>query len=316
MELHPQARAVIDAFGRMNLIPPDKLPLAEARVQFMQARTPFLAPVQEVAVARDVSIPGPGGPLLVRVYRPLGSQPDEQLPALIYFHGGGWVFGNLDSHDPLCRAICNGVRCVVVAVDYRLAPEHRFPAALEDTLAAIRYVAANAGAMGIDGTRIAAAGDSAGGNLVAVAAIEFRDRGGPRMKLQVLLYPVTDLAMDSASYRELGEGYLLTYERMRYFREQYLQPTQDVRDWRVSPLKARDVSNLPPALILTASHDPLIDEGRAYAERLAQARVPVEYRCYEGAIHGFLTMAGAMDAGKDGTSQTVDALRRAFSATA
>jgi acetyl esterase len=312
VELDPQARAVIDAFARMNLTPPHLLPVAQARAQFMQARVPFTARAQEVAAAHDIAIPGPGGPIRVRLYRPWGSQPTEPLPALIYFHGGGWVFGDLDSHDSLCRALCNGAECVVAAVDYRLAPEHKFPAAVEDAFAAIRHIAGNAAALGIDATRIAAGGDSAGGNLVAVAAIEFRDRGGPRLQLQLLLYPVTDLSMDTVSYRELGEGYLLTFERMQYFRAQYLRSEQDIRDWRASPLLVQDMSNLPPALIITASHDPLVDEGKAYAERLAAAGVPVEYRCYGGVIHGFLTMAGAIHAGTVGTGQIVDALKRAF----
>ena len=312
VQLDPQARTVIDAFASMNLTPPHLLPIAEARAQFMQARAPFVAPAQAVASIQDVDIPGPGGPLRVRFYRPLGSRPDERLPALIYCHGGGWMFGDLESHDSLCRAICNGTPCVVAAVDYRLAPEHKFPAAVEDASAAIRHIAANSSEFGIDATRIAAGGDSAGGNLVAVAAIEFRDRGGPNLRLQLLLYPVTDLSMDSVSYREMGQGYLLTRERMSYFREQYLRSERDITDWRASPLKVRYLSNLPPALVLTASHDPLVDEGRSYAERLTRAGIPVEYRCYDGAIHGFLTMAGAIDAGKVGTSQIVEALRRSL----
>jgi acetyl esterase len=316
MELHPQAQAVLDAFARMDLTPPHLLPAAQARIQFMQARAPFTAPAQEVAAAHDIGIPGPDGPIRIRLYRPRGSRPSESLPALIYFHGGGWVFGDLESHDSLCREICNAAGCVVAAVDYRLAPEHKFPAAVEDAIAAIRHIAGNAPALGIDAARIAAGGDSAGGNLVAVAAIEFRDRGGPRLRLQLLLYPVTDLSMDSASYREMGQGYLLTYERMHYFREQYLQSEQDILDWRASPLKVQDASNLPPALVVTASHDPLVDEGRAYAQRIAMAGVPVEYRCYDGVIHGFLTMAGAIDAGKVGIGQIVGALRRAFSLAA
>jgi acetyl esterase len=222
------------------------------------------------------------------------------------------MFGGLDSHDSLCRAICNGAPCVVAAVDYRLAPEHKFPAAVEDAFAAIRYIGANSPEFGIDATRIAAGGDSAGANLVAVAAIEFRDSGGPQLRLQLLLYPVTDLSMDSVSYREMGQGYLLTRERMSYFREQYLRSERDIADWRASPLKVRDLSNLPPALVVTASHDPLVDEGRSYAERLMEAGIPVEYRCYDGAIHGFLTMAGTIDAGKVGTSQIIQALRRSF----
>jgi acetyl esterase len=312
MTLHPQTQAVLDALAAMKLPPPDQVPVALAREQFMRARATFLAAPEQVAACVDRTLPGPAGEIPVRIYRPQGSAAGAPLPALVFFHGGGWVFGNLDSHDSLCRALANRARCAVVAVDYRLAPENRFPAAFEDALAALRGVARLGRELGIDGTRLAAAGDSAGGNLVAVAAIEFRDSGGPRLALQVLLYPVTDLAMDMPSYQRLGQGYMLTRERMLFFRNAYLRDARDIEDWRASPLKARDLSRLPPALIVTASHDPLIDEAKAYADRLAAAGVPVDYRCYEGVIHGFLTMAGKIDAGKTGIDEIAAALRRAL----
>ena len=312
MKLHPQTQAVLDALAAMKLPPPDQLPVAEAREQFMRARATFLAAPEEVAACVDRTLPGPAGEIPVRIYRAQGSKAGEPLPALVFFHGGGWVFGNLDSHDPLCRALANRARCAVVAVDYRLAPENKFPAAFEDAVAALRGVARLGRELGIDGARLAAAGDSAGGNLVAVAAIEFRDRGGPRLALQVLLYPVTDLAMITPSYHRLGQGYMLTRERMLFFRNAYLRDTRDIDDWRASPLKARDLSRLPPALVVTASYDPLLDEGKAYADRLAEAGVPVTYRCYEGVIHGFLTMAGKIDLGQTGIEEIAQALRQAL----
>jgi acetyl esterase len=315
MTLHPQAQAVLDALAAMNLPPPDQVPVAQAREQFMRARASFLAAPEEVAACTDRTLPGPAGAITVRVYRPRGVTPAELLPALVFFHGGGWVFGNLDSHDPLCRALANRARCAVVAVDYRLAPEHKFPAAVDDALAALRAVAKLGRELGIDAARLAAAGDSAGGTLVAVAAIDFRDSGGPQLALQVLLYPVTDLAMNMPSYERLGQGYMLTRERMLFFRNAYLRDARDIDDWRASPLKLRDLSRLPPALIITASHDPLVDEAKAYADRLAASGVPATYRCYDGMIHGFLTMGGKIDAGQAGIEEIAGALRRAFRTT-
>ncbi len=312
--LHPQTQALVDAMARMNLVPPDKLSVEQAREQFRRSRIPFLAPPQAVGAAIDAAIPGPAGKLRIRAYRPLGSRPDELLPAMVYFHGGGWVFGDLDSHDPLCRELCNLAHCAVIAVDYRLAPEHRFPAAVEDAISAVRHVAQHAADLGIDGSRLAAGGDSAGGNLTTVAALTLRDQGGPQLRLQVLIYPVTDFSMDAPSYARIANGFTLSKERMRYFRESYLRGPADVSDWRASPLKAEDVSRLPPALLIAAGHDPLVDEGKAYADRLTAAGVPVTYTCYEGMVHGFVSLAGAIDAGHTAIAEAAAALKRAFSA--
>ena len=312
MNLDPQTQAVLDALAAMNLQPPDRLPIAEARAQFMQSRARYVAAPERVESVHDISIPGPAGSLAVRSYRPVGSSPGQRLPAFVFFHGGGWVFGNLDSHDSLCRSLCNAARCAVLAVDYRLAPEQRFPAAVDDALATLRHVAQHGDRLGIDAARLAAGGDSAGGNLVAVAAIAFREQGGPALALQVLLYPVTDLSLESPSYATLGQGYMLTLERMRFFRGQYLSAPEQASDWRASPLRMKDLSRLPPALIVTASHDPLVDEGKAYADRLAAARVEVTYRCYPGVIHGFMTMAGAIDIGRKAIEETAATIGRAL----
>jgi acetyl esterase/lipase len=312
--LHPQTQALVDAMARMNLVPPDKLSVEQAREQFRRSRIPFVAPPQAVGAAVDAVIPGPAGKLRIRAYRPQGSRPDELLPAMVYFHGGGWVFGDLDSHDPLCRELCNLAHCAVVAVDYRLAPENRFPAAVEDAISAIRHVVQHARGLGIDGSRLAAGGDSAGGNLTAVAALTLRDQGGPPLRLQVLIYPVTDFSMEAPSYTRIANGFTFSRERMRYFRDCYLRGPADVSDWRASPLKAEDVSRLPPALVIAAGHDPLVDEGKAYADRLTAAGVLVSYICYDGMVHGFVSMAGAVDAGHTAIAEAAGALKRAFSA--
>jgi acetyl esterase/lipase len=311
--LHPQTQALVEAMARMNLVPPDKLSVEQAREQFRRSRVPFVTPGEEVGAAKDATIPGPDGGLRVRAYRPLGSRADELLPGLVYFHGGGWVFGDLDSHDPLCRELCNLAQCAVVAVDYRLAPENRFPAAVEDAVFAIRYVAQHAADFGIDSTRLAAGGDSAGGNLAAVAALTFRDQGGPQLKLQVLIYPVTDFSMGAPSYTKIANGFTFSKERMDYFRGLYLRGLEDAADWRASPLKARDVSRLPASLVIAAGYDPLVDEGKAYADRLAAAGVPVTYTCYEGMVHGFVSMAGAIDAGHTAIAEAAAALKQGFS---
>jgi acetyl esterase len=310
--LHPQTQALVDALARMNLVPPDKLSVDQAREQFKRSRVPFVAPAQEVSAAVNAKIPGPGGSIRIRVYRPLGSRSEELLPGLVYFHGGGWVFGDLDSHDPLCRELCNLGECALVAVDYRLAPENRFPAAVEDAISAIRHVERHAAELGIDGTRLAAGGDSAGANLATVAALTFRDEGGPPLKLQLLIYPVTDFSMDAPSYTRIANGFTFSKERMRYFSNAYLRGPEDVTHWRASPLKAKDLSRLPPALLIAAAHDPLVDEGKAYADRLEAAGVPVTYTCYEGMVHGFVSMAGAIDAAHTAIAEAAGGLKRAF----
>jgi acetyl esterase len=310
--LHPQVQAVMDRLASMNLVPPHTIPVDQARAQFQRTRAVYLAPAQPVASVTDHKIPGPAGQIPIRVYRPVGSKPGALLPALVYFHGGGWVFGDLDSHDSLCRELCNLAGCAVVAVAYRVAPENKFPAAVEDAIAAIRNVATGGKQLGIDGARLAAGGDSAGGTLTAAAAIAFRDQGDPPLRLQVLIYPVTDMALDSPSYARIATGYTLPRERMLFFREAYLRGPEDIGDWRASPLKARDLSNLPRALIITAAQDPLVDEAKAYADRLETAGVPVTYTCYEGMVHGFLSMAGAVEAGHTGIAEIAAALKAAF----
>ena len=239
----------------------------------------------EVDEVVDLLIPGPAGALRVRVYRPLST---EVLPVVIWFHGGGWVVGTLASHDPVCRALANRTPCVVVAVDYRLAPEAPFPAAVEDAWAATRWVAEEALKLGGDARRLVVAGDSAGGNLAAAVALRARD-SGLELALQVLVYPVTDFDLDSESYLRLASGLNLTRAKMAWYWKQYLAGA-DGSHPDASPLRAPELGGVAPALVQTAEHDPLLSEGEAYAARLADAGVPVTLTRYEGMIHGFIRM--------------------------
>jgi len=253
----------------------------------------------------------------VRIYWP--QEPSgAPLPALLYFHGGGWVICDLDSHDPTCRAITNSVGCVVVSVDYRLAPEHKFPAAAEDAYAATLWVTANASDLGVDPARIAVGGDSAGGNLAAAVALMARDRRAlqqraPQIMFQLMVYPVTDVtSLDTPSYRENAEGYFLTAASMDWYRHQYLTDLSEASHPYASPLQAPDLTGLPPALVLTAEHDPLRDEGEAYAARLRDAGVPASAVRYDGVFHGFFALGRLLDIAKQANEDAYAALREAF----
>lgn len=260
----------------------------------------------------DRIIPGPGGDIPVRLYRPRAEGP---LPVLIYLHGGGWVIGNLDTHDGPCRSLAQGASCAVVSVDYRLAPEHKFPSAVEDAYAATCWVAENGRRINLDTSRVAVGGDSAGGNLAAVVCLISRDRGGPPLCGQLLVYPVTDLSsLDGDSYRRHGEGYMLTRDGMAYYRAHYLTAEADALNPYASPLLAEDLSGLPPACILTAEFDVLTDEAAAYAARLKEAGIPVRYTCFKGMIHAFFGLAGAVDRAGDALREAAAALRSTFAA--
>jgi acetyl esterase len=264
-----------------------------------------------VEAVRDLAAAGPAGPIPLRLYRGLGTAAGTPLPLLVYFHGGGWTVGDLDTHDIVCRTLANRARCAVIAVDYRMGPEHKFPAAVEDCVAATRWVAAQAVALGVDAARIAVGGDSAGGNLATVVAITLRDAGGPPLVFQALVYPATDQRMDAASHTSFAQGYLLTRDNMLWYRDNYLS-SADYDDWRASPIRAADLARLPPAHIITAGYDPLRDEGRAYSERLVAAGVPVLYECFEGMAHGFLTMGGVVAAANHALYRIGQSLAQAF----
>lgn len=278
--LHPKLVEVCALPGRaLEGVSPE-----EARRQFIADRKAAEAPAPPMPT-RDLTIPGPGGALAARLYTPPGLAAKDN-PILIFFHGGGWFFGNLDTHDPICRMLAAHTPCLVLSIDYRLAPENPFPAAVDDAYAALEWTAAHAAELGADASRIAVGGDSAGGNLAAVISIIARDRNGPRIAQQLLFYPVTDLTARHESHQLFGKGYLL--DAMPFFTSRYLGPSGDARDWRASPLFAKDLSRLPRAYILTAGYDPLRDEGRDYARALTAAGVPVTAICAEDMTHGFL----------------------------
>ena len=312
MAIDPQCRAVIDLVIKSGRPAYNMLSPKDARQLFRDTRPASTPTPPEIGAVNNMLADGPHGPIPVRVYRPVGAAADAALPVLVYFHGGGWVIGDLETHDVLCRQLTAEAGIEVVAVDYRLAPEFRFPAAVDDAWAATKWVVANAGKLGVDPQRIAVGGDSAGGNLAAVVALLARDAGAPAIGLQVLLYPVTDVSTETASYRECGEGYLLTLDSMRWFFDQYLKSPAEATDWRLSPLRAPSHKNVAPALIVTAGFDPLRDEGDAYARTLREAGVRVDYACYGGMIHGFVPMGRLIQAGNRAVSHIAASLRDAF----
>jgi acetyl esterase/lipase len=292
----------------LGLPPIDKISPADARRQYREARAPLRPPAPDLPEVRDLNADGTAGPIALRLYRPTVGV----LPSFVFFHGGGWVVGDLDTHDVVCRQIARDAGAVVIAVDYRLAPEHPFPAAADDAWSATTWIAAHADDLGIDAARIAVGGDSAGGGLAATVGLMARDSRNLRLALQVLVYPVVDLRAGSVSYSKYADGYLLTRAAMTWYIGQYAPTPQAVNDWRASPLLAPWVHSVAPALIVTAEMDPLVDEGEAYARRLRGARVPVDYQVIPGMIHGFLTMGGKVDAANRAIATMASALRQAF----
>jgi acetyl esterase len=290
MPLDPQIKALLEQTA--SAPKPHEQSVEDARAT-MLARP--RAPGPAIANQEDRRIPGPGGDIPIRVYRPH----QETGAVLVYFHGGGWVLGNLDTHNGQCRNLAHHAGCVVVAVDYRLAPEHRFPAAAEDAYAATKWVSEHGSELGVDAARLAVGGESAGGNLAAVVCLMARDRSRPVIRQQWLAYPVIDHSFDTASYRDHSSGVGLERASMEWFWNHYLGAAGDGSSPYASPLRAKDLSGLPPAIVVTAEYDVLRDEGNAYAERLRQAGVPVELRCISGVNHAFLGMP-------------VDAATRAF----
>lgn len=258
----------------------------------------------------NLTMPGPAGETKLRVYTPVAGGATA-LPALVYFHGGGWVIGDLDTHDALCRTLANETGARVIAVDYRLAPEHKFPAAADDAYAAVKWVETNAATLAIDPNRIAVAGDSAGGNLAAVVSLMAKQKGGPRIVHQLLIYPVTQWKADTGSMSSFAEGYFLERKTMHWFFDQYASGA-DASDWRLSPLAAPDVAGLPRAYIVTAGFDPLRDEGKAYADKLNRAGVAAVYIDYPGMVHGFFNMQAVLPAAREAIADAAKAVRQAF----
>jgi len=306
--LDPQVQHMLAMQRRMRRPHFHQLSVERARRE-MEVNTRLLAPQGPLmrAVQED-RFPGTAGEIPVRIYRP--RELPARAPAALYFHGGGFVVGGLDSHDPVCRILADEGRCVVVAVDYRMAPEHKFPAAPDDALAAFRHVVAHADALGIDAHKIAVAGDSAGGNLSAVVSLDTRG-DAVRPVFQLLIYPAVDLTMSFPSIRSLGKGFFLEQETMEWFMGHYLRSAEDGRDPRASPWFA-DVSGAPPAAVFTAGFDPLRDEGEDYARKLEAARVPVAYTCHRSMFHGHISASGGLSNARPALSEMAGALRRAL----
>jgi acetyl esterase len=312
MALDPQAQAVIELVVKSGRPAYHTLSPKDARLLFLETRPASTPTPPEIGTVRNVVAEGVHAAIPLRVYRPAGVAETTALPAYVYFHGGGWVIGDLETHDVLCRQLTAASGASVVSVDYRLAPEHKFPAAADDAWAATRWIVAHAGELGLDASRLAVGGDSAGGNLAAVVALMARDAGGPGIRLQVLIYPVTDVMRETRSYEDFAEGYMLTRDSMRWFIAHYLTSKDDAHDWRVSPLRAPSLAGLPPALIVTAGNDPLRDEGEMYAGRLRDAGVLVDYVCYGGMIHGFVGMGKLLDAAHRAVALVGQTLRQAL----
>jgi acetyl esterase/lipase len=311
MPVDPQVGDFLARLAAANLPPIQELPVKEARAQ-MDLSTHFLGPLPRVARVDDHQIQGPDGSLRARIITPLDAGA-EPRPVMVYFHGGGWVLGGIESHEGICRALANAAGVTVVSVDYRLAPEHRFPAAALDAYAALMWVAASAQEFGADPTRIVVAGDSAGGNLAAVACLMARDHRGPCVAYQVLIYPVTDFNLERKSYQECAEGFFLTRAEMAWYWDLYVKSDDDRRHPYASPCQSGDLGGLPPALVITAEFDVLRDEGEDYARQLQAASVPVKLHRYDGMIHGFVRRHPFFDQGKAAIEEIGRELRQAMS---
>ena len=308
--LHPQIVNALEAMKNLGLRPIEAMNPAEARAQMEATAQSRKAEALPVARIEERDIPGPAGPIRVRFYWPNATGP---VPAIAYYHGGGHVIGSLDTHDLIARNLCAGAGALVASVDYRMGPEHRFPAAVEDSFAALEWLHGNAASLGADPKRLGLHGDSAGANLAAVVALMARDAGGPQLRLQSLVYPVADYTLQSASYDTFAEGYgLLTRAAMVWFQEHYLRSPADAEDWRASPIKAANLAGVAPAIIVTAECDVLHDDGERYAASLRRAGVAVEYREYAGMIHGFFGMVPIIDDAMNAQLVVAAAFKQAF----
>lgn len=289
-----------------------------ARQLYKETRGAVTPEAPEMSEIDNIAAPGPHGPIPLRYYRPAGVDKKEPIPVLVFYHGGGWVIGDLDTHDVACRLLSNEARCAVVSVDYRMGPEHKFPAAVEDAYSAAHWVAGEAAALRIDPEKLAVGGDSAGGNLAAVVALMARgklkdgDKTAPKISYQLLIYPATDMAMTTESHKTFASDHLLTRNAMDWFQEQYLNGPEDRDDWRASPLRAKSLAGLPPAYVLVAGNDPLRDEGEAYADALKKAGVPVVFREFPGQIHGFVVLGKIMPQAGQAIAEMGTALKLAF----
>jgi acetyl esterase len=303
--LHPQVRSFLDALIAQNRPGWETMPPAEGRELFASLKGVF-GDGPELYRVEDRTI---AGHVPVRVYWP---SEEDDLPVVIYFHGGGWVLGNLDTHDPLCRRLASGTGCVVVAVDYRLAPDAKFPAAFDDSFAATAYVSEHADEFNVDPSRLVVAGDSAGGNLATAVAIRAAEVGSPAIRSQLLIYPVVEPNFESHSYLAHAEGFGLSRQTMMWFWEQYLASEEDALSHYAVPSRAPNLSELPPAHVITAEYDVLLSEGESYADRLHAAGVETTIRRYDGMIHGFVHFSGVFDVGRQAVSDLAEHLQQVF----
>ncbi|NKB59135.1 MAG: alpha/beta hydrolase fold domain-containing protein [Alphaproteobacteria bacterium] len=313
MPVHPQCQAILDAMANADgpTVFDTRDPL-EARRLYAASTDMFAPPTPDLRSVENRSVPGETADVPVRIYTPEAESGPSGLPVLVFLHGGGWIFGDIDTHDAMCRVLAHEAACLIVSVDYRLAPEHKFPAGLEDCLTVLDWVAANATGIEGDASRIAIGGDSAGGNLAAAACQVARDKGGPPIVFQLLIYPATDFTADMTSPRSNAAGFGLSDVSIEWMRNCYLTDPFDATDPRASPLMAKDLSGLPPALIQTAEFDPLHDEGKAYAEALRNAGGTAIHINYHGMIHGFMRMGALVDDAAVGISDAAKALRGIF----
>jgi acetyl esterase len=307
MPLDPTVAAMLESMAAADAPALSEMTPVAAREMYRTMQAALPGP--EIADVIDRSIPGPGGDIPVRIY---ANTPGTNRPCLIFFHGGGWVIGDLDTHDSVCRELAIEADCVVIAVDYRLAPEHPYPAAIDDCYAAFVWAHDNAAELGVDTAHIAAGGDSAGGNLTACVALRARTELGPHLDHQLLVYPVTDTSLDTASYESNGEGYMLTRDSMTWFFDQYLPEAAQRSEVLAAPLRAENLEGLPDATVITAEFDPLRDEGEAYAARLEVAGVPTTVQRFDGMIHGFFGQGATLEGAAQAMTLAATQLKKSF----
>jgi acetyl esterase len=311
MSLDPQIEIILGLVKQANLPEVWQLTPDQGREQYL-ARVNKLKVTEAIFHTEDRRITGPGSDIALRIYQPRELKTSEKLPVLVWFHGGGFVIGSLDTHDSVCRMLANQADCIVVSVDYRLAPEAKFPAAVEDCQAALKWIALHAVEFGGDANCMAVGGDSAGANLATVIAILARDAAHPKLVFQLLIYPCVAPEPETASHHKFKEGHILSRNSITWFYRQYLRTGKDVNDFRFAPLMLDDLSGLPPSLIIVAGYDPLRDEGIEYAKKLIEAGNRVRLSNYEGMVHGFFLMGGAVDAAKRAVAESAEAMRKAF----
>jgi acetyl esterase len=306
--VHPQAQMFLDQSEGQPT--PNEMPLEDARAM-MNGFNALAGEPEPVHSVEDRVIPGPAGDLRLRVYHPVD---EPGLPVTVYFHAGGFVMGSLDSHDSVCRQLANASGGIVVSVDYRLAPEHKFPAPVDDAFAALQWVSEHAAELGGDGSRLAVAGDSVGGGLATIVSILARDAGGPPLRLQLMVYPDVNWFFEGESWETMGQGYFVTTEIAKWFRDSYFTSKDEWGDWRASPLQCPDLSGLPPALLLYPEYNLARSDMEAYGKRLQEAGVPTTVSMYEGMLMGWWAMSSFIDAGRDAMDEAGTALRKAFAA--